>query len=40
MEQREVFDDGVRRTLSDEAQWSGAKIFFADEAHFRADSPN
>ena len=24
--------------LSDEARWSGAKIFFADEAHFRADA--
>ncbi len=25
-------------TLSDEARRSGAKIFFADEAHFRADA--
>ena len=24
--------------LWDEAEWSGAKIFFADEAHFRADA--
>ena len=25
-------------TLSDEAWRTGAKIFFADEAHFRADA--
>ena len=37
VEKREVFV-AEYAALSDEARWSGAKIFFADEAHFRADA--
>ena len=37
VEKREAFV-AEYAALSDEARWSGAKIFFADEAHFRADA--
>ena len=37
VEKREVFV-AEYAALSDEARWSGAKIFFAEEAHFRADA--